>query len=264
MADPLRVERDGDLTILTMDSPPLNLFTHQMWANFEDAVAELTADTPRAVLIRAEGRVVSGGVDVALFADLTPATAKELWERHIQTVHALESLPCPVVFAAHALCLTAAFEISLGCDLLLATRSASFGLVERRVGLTPAMGGTQRLASRAGPARAREFVMTGDVYDAETMHAWGVVNRLYDDEGFAEAAVAFTQELAEGPTIAHAATKQIVAAQVEGGVLDADRVMPAIAGDLFATDDLKGAVRSFIEHRGPGHATFTGRQAAQR
>jgi enoyl-CoA hydratase len=264
MADPLRVEHDGGLTILTMDSPPLNLFTHEMWAGFEDAVADLTAGTPRAVLIRGEGRVVSAGVDVALFAELTPATAKELWERQLTTVHGLEALPCPVVFAAHALCLTAAFEISLACDLLLATRSASFGLVERRIGLTPAMGGTERLASRAGPARAREFVMTGEVYDAETMHAWGVVNRLYDDDGFAEAAVAFTQELAEGPTIAHAATKQIVAAEIRGGVPEADRVMPAIAADLFATDDLKGAVQSFIEHHGPGHATFTGRRAVPR
>jgi enoyl-CoA hydratase/carnithine racemase len=259
MADPLRVEREGGLQILTMDSPPLNLFTHEMWAAFEGAVAELTANPPRAVLIRAEGRVVSGGVDVALFADLTPDTAKELWQRQIKTVHALEALPCPVVFAAHALCLTAAFEIALGCDLLLATRSASFGLVERRVGLTPAMGGTERLASRAGPARAREFVMTGDVYDAETMHGWGVVNRLYEDDGFADAAVAFAQDLADGPTLAHAATKQIVAAQVRGDVPEADRVMPDIAAGLFGTEDLQAAVQSFLEHRGPGHATFAGR-----
>jgi len=259
MADPLRIEREGGLTILTMDSPPLNLFTHEMWSAFEGAVADLTADTPRAVLIRAEGRVVSGGVDVALFAALTAATAKELWKLQIKTVQALEALPCPVVFAAHALCLTAAFEISLGCDLLLATRSASFGLVERRVGLTPAMGGTERLASRAGPARAREFVMTGDVYDAETLHAWGVVNRLYEDEGFTEAAVAFAQDLVEGPTLAHAATKRIVAAQVLGGVPEADRVMPGIAAELFGTEDLQGAVQSFLEHRGAGHAEFAGR-----
>ena len=55
------------------------------------------------------------------------------------------------MFAAHALCLTAAFELSLACDLLLAAESARFGLVETVVGLTPAMGGTQRLAERAGP-----------------------------------------------------------------------------------------------------------------
>jgi enoyl-CoA hydratase/carnithine racemase len=259
VAEPLRVERDGGLVILTMDSPPLNLFTPEMLRAFERAIADLAAEPPRAVLIRAEGRVVSGGVDVVLFSGLDPVAARELWATQIEMIHTLESLPCPAVFAAHALCLTAAFEISLACDLLLAARSASFGLVERRVGLTPAMGGTQRLADRAGPGRAREFVMTGDVYPAETLERWGVVNRLLDDDGFAEAAVAFTQELAEGPTIAHAATKKIVAAQVRGGVPQADAEMPDIAADLFATEDLKGAVASFLEHRGPGHATFEGR-----
>jgi enoyl-CoA hydratase len=259
MAEPLRIEREGGLVVLTMDSPPLNLFTPAMLGAFEAAIAGLAAAPPRAVLIRAEGRVVSGGVDVALFSGLDPDRARELWSTQIEMIHTLESLPCPVVFAAHALCLTAAFEISLACDLLLAASSASFGLVERRVGLTPAMGGTQRFAQRAGPARAREFVMTGDLYDAETLERWNVVNRVLDDEGFADAALAFTRELAEGPTVAHAATKKIIAAQVRGGVAQADAEMPDIAADLFATEDLKSAVASFLEHRGPGHATFEGR-----
>ena len=70
-------------------------------------------------------------------------------------------MPCPVVFAAHALTLTAAFEIALACDPILATPNAKFGLVERVVGLTPSMGGPQRLAERCGSGRARELVMTG-------------------------------------------------------------------------------------------------------
>jgi enoyl-CoA hydratase len=162
------------------------------------------------------------------------------------------------VFAAHALCLTAAFELALACDLLLAAESARFGLVETVVGLTPAMGGTQRLAERAGPARARELVMTGALYDAATLERWNVVNHVLPDDGFDAAARAFAGRLAEGPTRAHAATKAIVRAQVEGGVRHADERVPELAGDLFATEDLQGAVRSFLE-QGPGHATYQGR-----
>jgi enoyl-CoA hydratase/carnithine racemase len=163
------------------------------------------------------------------------------------------------VFAAHALCLTAAFELSLACDILLAARSARFGLVETVVGLTPAMGGTQRLVERAGPARARELVMTGELYDAATLERWNVVNRVLADEGFDEAARAFARRLAEGPTCAHAATKQTVRACLdEGGPRGADRRVPEIAGGLFATEDLKCAVRSFLD-RGPGHASYEGR-----
>lgn len=259
MSEPLRVERDGGLVVLTMDNPPLNLFTNELQAAFRDEVAALAAAPPRAVLIRAEGRVVSAGVDVAVFAPLNAETGHELWAGNLVMIRQLEALPCPTVFAAHALCLTAAFEISLACDLLIASRSATFGLVERRVGLTPSMGGTERLADRAGPARAKEIVMTGDIYDAETMERWNVVNRVLDDEGFDDAVLAFARDLAEGPTLAHAATKQIVAAQVLGGVHHADAEMPAISARLFETEDLKNAVATFLEKRGPGHATFEGR-----
>jgi enoyl-CoA hydratase len=255
----IRIEQDGPLTILSIDSPPLNLFDQRLMDELELAVERLAAEPPRGLLIRAEGRVVSGGVDVHVFDGLSVADAGALWERLLGMVHRVEQLPAPTVFAAHGLCLTAAFELSLGCDLLLAAQSARFGLVETVVGLTPAMGGTQRLAERAGPARARELVMTGALYDAETLERWNVVNRVLPDEGFAQAARAFALGLAQGPTRAHAATKAIVRAALDqGGAHAADRRVPELAGALFETEDLKGAVRSFLE-RGPGHASYAGR-----
>jgi enoyl-CoA hydratase len=256
----IRIEQDGPLTVLSIDSPPLNLFDDSLMREFGAAVERLAAEPPRGLLIRADGRAVSGGVDVHEFDGLSPEQAGELWQRLLGIVHLLEEIPAPTVFAAHALCLTAAFELSLACDLLLAAESARFGLVETIVGLTPAMGGTQRLAERAGPARARELVMTGDLYDAATLERWNVVNRVLPDEGFDDAARAFARRLAEGPTRAHAATKAIVRAELQSGrgARGADERVPELAGGLFATEDLKGAVRSFLE-QGPGHATYEGR-----
>lgn len=254
----VRLEHDGPLAILTLDNPPLNLFTRQVIDDLERAVDLLVASDARGLLVRADGRAVSGGVDVHMFDGLTPASAGSLWGELLALIHRVEDLPLPTVFAAHALCLTAAFELSLACDLLLAAQSARFGLVETVVGLTPAMGGTQRLTERAGPARAREFVMTGALYEARTLEGWNVVNRVLPDEGFHEAARAFARGLAEGPTRAHAATKAIVRACLdEGGARGADARVPELAGGLFGTDDLKGAVRSFLD-RGPGHAVYRG------
>jgi enoyl-CoA hydratase/carnithine racemase len=255
----IRLEHDGPLAVLSIDSPPLNLFDGPLIDELERTVRALVADPPRGLLVRAEGRVVSGGVDVHVFDGLRVADASTLWERLLGMVHSVEELPAPTVFAAHGLCLTAAFELSLGCDLLLAAESARFGLVETVVGLTPAMGGTQRLAERAGPARARELVMTGELYDAATLERWNVVNRVLPDAGFDAAARTFALSLAEGPTRAHAATKAIVRAALEqGGARAADARVPELAGGLFETEDLQGAVRSFLE-RGPGHASYEGR-----
>jgi enoyl-CoA hydratase len=255
----VRLDHDGPLAVLTLDHPPLNLFDGEVIEALEAAVATLTAEPPRALLIRAEGRVVSGGVDVgSVFEGLSAEDGVILWERLLKIIHAVEALPLPTVFAAHALCLTAAFELSLGCDLLLAAESAKFGLVEKVVALTPAMGGTQRLAERAGPARAREFVMTAELFPAATLEAWNVVNRVLPDDGFDDAARAFTMTLAIGPTRAHAATKAIVRAQLDGGVRAADAIVPATAGGLFATEDLQNAVQSFLTD-GPGRATYEGK-----
>jgi len=255
---PWTLEEDGPLSVLTIDKPPLNLFDADVEQGLRTAVEQLSAAPPRGLLLRAEGRVWTGGVDVNLFAGLDPQRGSELWERNFQIIHALEDMPCPIVFAAHALCLTWGLEIALACDILLAAESAQFGLVETRVGLTPSMGGPQRLAERAGPTRARHFVMTGDLFDAATLESWGVVARVYPDGEFAERSREYAQRLAEGPTRAHAATKAIIRAQKEGGARAADQIVPAEAGALFATEDLKNAVQSFLTE-GPGKATYSGR-----
>ena len=269
-APPVRIERDGDVAVVVLDNPPLNLFTPAVFQALDAAVAQLVEltdpqrpDRARAVLFEARGKVVSGGVDVTFFRDIAEgpeptARGGELWAQLLRVAQAVEDLPVPTVFAAHGLTLTAAFELSLCCDILLAAERASFGLVEIVVGLTPSMGGPQRLAERAGPARARELIFTGERYPAAVLERWNVVNRVLPDEGFADAARAYAHQVAAGPTVAHAATKQLVATAVRQGARAADELVPEVSGALFASEDLRGAVRSFLTE-GPGKATYTGR-----
>jgi enoyl-CoA hydratase len=249
---------DGPLAVLTLDRGDLNLFDHEVFESFVEEVGRLAAAPPRALLLRASGRVVSAGVDVHEFDGLSSSDAAVLWRRLLDAAQALEDLPCPTVFAAHALCLTAAFEIALACDLLVAAESARFGLVETVVGLTPSMGGPQRLTERAGPARARQLVYTGELFDAPTLERWGVVTKLLPDDGFAEAAYALAQRLAGGPTRAHAATKRLVRTAADEGVRAADALVADVSAPLFDTEDLRNAVASFLKD-GPGKATFEGR-----
>jgi enoyl-CoA hydratase len=249
---------DGPLAVLTLDHGDLNLFDHEVFESFMAEVGALAAAPPRALLLQSSGRVVSAGVDVHEFDGLSSSGAAALWRRLLNAVQALEDLPCPTVFAAHSLCLTAAFEIALACDLLVAAESARFGLVETVVGLTPSMGGPQRLTERAGPARARQLVYTGELFDAATLERWGVVTKLLADDGFAVAARSLAQRLAAGPTRAHAATKRLVRAAADEGVRAADALVPDVSAPLFDTEDLRNAVASFLKD-GPGKATYEGR-----
>lgn len=250
------MSRDGDVAVITLSNPPLNLFGPDSFHALEDCIAEIEESDARAAVWRADGEIFSGGVDVQVFAD--SVDSDEPFPPLLGPIKRLEALPIPTLALCHGLCLTAGLEVALACDMIWAGESTRFGLVERVVGLTPGAGGTQRMAERAGPARAREFVMTGGLYDAATMERWNVVNRVVADADLQAKGMKFAHTLAAGPTVAHGMTKRIVRAYLEGGVDHADEITPGVFADLFETEDLQGAVRSFLDE-GPGKASFKGR-----
>jgi enoyl-CoA hydratase/carnithine racemase len=254
----VRLERDGAVASLVLSNPPLNLFGDDAWTSLTECVDEVEGSDARCVVWRADGDIFSGGVDVNVFQKVVEEGNPERFGELIATVQRLEALPIPTLALVHGLCLTAGLEVALGCDMFWATESAKFGLVEAVVGLTPGAGGTQRLAERAGPARAAEFVMSGGLYDAATLERWHVVNRVVADDDLLEKGMKFAHKLASGPTVAHGATKRIIRAYRAGGVDEADRVTPAQFADLFESEDLQGAVKSFLAD-GPGKATFQGK-----
>jgi enoyl-CoA hydratase/carnithine racemase len=256
---PITLERDGNVASIVLENPPLNLFGDDAWGALVSCIEEVEASDARALVWRAEGEIFTGGVDVNSFKRVREqGDAGEAFGSLVPVVRRLEELPIPTLALVHGLCLTAGLEISLGCDMIWATESAKFGLVEAVVGLTPGAGGTQRMAERAGPARAAEFVMSGGLYDAATLERWNVVNRVLPDDELLEKGMKFAHRLADGPTIAHGATKRIIRAYRAGGVDEADRVTPDVFAGLFASDDLNNAVESFLTE-GPGKARFEGR-----
>ena len=264
-SEPVRLERDGAVASMVLSDPPLNLFGPHTYEALVRCLDDVEGSDARALVWRAEGEVFTGGADVKVFKQVVEALESEGspglgagFGQLLGAVRRIESLAIPTLALVHGLCLTAGLEVSLGCDMIWATESARFGLVEAVVGLTPGAGGTQRMAERAGPARAREFVMSAGLYDAATLERWNVINRVVGDEELLEKGMRFAQRLAEGPTTAHGATKRIVRAYLQGGVEEADRVTPEVAGGLFETEDLQQAVRSFLSE-GPGKATFQGR-----
>jgi len=250
---------EAGVTTLTFSSGPVNLYSLELHDEFDAALDRVEADPPRVLVVRAEGKIVSGGVDVAQFFERkTKADTRELYDRMLELPERFAALDFPTVFVAHGLTLTWAFEVALACDVLLASERAKFGLVERVIGLTPTMGGTQRLAGRAGVARAKEFVFTGTPYDAATLERWNVVNRVFAPDELDAGVDAFAADLAAGPTLAFGAAKQILREFETGGVPGSVARTTEIAAELFDTEDLQHGMASFLAD-GPGNATFVGR-----
>ena len=248
MASRSGCERDGALAVVTFDSPPLNLMDRPLLDGLLAVVDQLESEPARGVLFRAEGRAVSGGVDVSMFAAMDgPEAAQRTFDELIELARRVDRLPCPTVFAAHALCLTWAFELALACDLILAAESASFGLVERVIGLTPAMGGTQRLAERAGTGRARQFVMEGRAFAAAELERWNVVNLVLADHGLRRCrAVLRGRSWPTGRRWRMPPPSRCSATIWRAGWSSPTIGSATVAGRLFATEDLQSAVRSFL------------------
>jgi enoyl-CoA hydratase/carnithine racemase len=248
---------DGDMGEIVIVDPPLNLFGLELARDLASATVEARDSAARAILVRAEGDNFSAGANVEIFLDRDESAARELIEEFMPVIRRFAEIEVPTVAAVQGLCLAAGLEVALSCDLIWAAEGAQLGLVEAVIGATPFGGGTQRLVARAGAGRAAEAVLTARPYPAQTMLEWGVVNRVVAPEGLDEKARAFARRLADGPTLAHAATKRMIQLALDEGVEAADAALPEAGAGVMASQDLQNGARTLLE-KGPGHATFEG------
>lgn len=240
--------QDG-LGVIALDSPPLNLLSLDLISDLDAAVAEAQrTDEMRALLLRGEGQVFSAGADVKLFAGNGTAEMRPLIESFLDLGRRIEALPVPTVAAVHGTCMAGGFELALFCDLIWAATGTMIGLPEIRLGIVPLAGGIQRVAQRAGLARARSIAFTGRLSSAERWAQWGVVDELAEPSELRGAAEGFARSLAQGPTRAFASAKAVARSYADGGLGPADAEQARSAVDLFDTADAQHGIAHFLEH----------------
>jgi enoyl-CoA hydratase/carnithine racemase len=248
---------DGGVAVLSMQSRPYNLLDVQLCLDIVEGLKWSRGENARAVILRSSLRHFSAGAD--LDAMVEAAAVADVLDWHlVDVLRAFDEHPAPIVASVQGVCVGGGFELALACDLIVAAQSAKIGSVEATVGLHPLMGAVQRVAQRAGAARAKEMAMLGRRYDAATLERWNIINRVVPDEQLEAATMVLAQELAHGPTIAHAATKRLVACAITDGVAAADEAMAELQRPIFASQDFRTGVGSYRE-KGIGMATFEGR-----
>ena len=260
-----KYDKSGDVAVVTMANPPANTFTFELGAGLEGAVRRAVSEQARALVLQADGPLFCGGADVHIFAGTTAEQGRDMFAEGFRLVEALENAPFPVIAAVHGMCFAAGLELALACDLIIAAEGATFAQVEAKIGAATFLGGVYRLAERCGPARAREIVFGADTYDAATFERWNIINRVVPDNDLREAALAWAQQLAKGPTLAHAVTKRLLRHGLDHGSRQADRYLLDVAPDLLESRDMRYAVdllltqgaRKFIQNH--AEVMFEGR-----
>lgn len=199
--------------------------------------------------------IVTGGVDFCAGADLkemgamTVAEAAEFSLLGHGVFRRIEALPKPVIAAMAGHALGGGCELALACDIRLAAESARIGLPEVNLGVIPGFGGTQRLASLVGHARARELILTGRVVDAREAATMGLVSAVVADPELAERARELAARLAGKSPRALAAAKKLLVetARLEQG-LELER---EAFTRCFDSPDRKEGIAAFLEKRQP-------------
>ncbi|HEX4249758.1 MAG TPA: enoyl-CoA hydratase/isomerase family protein [Pseudonocardia sp.] len=249
-------ELDGAVAVLTMRHAPHNFLGTELIAGLLAGLSWAAEQRARAVVLRSGLRHFCAGADVSLFDSAQQGSAPALDVTEV--LRAFEELPIPILASVHGVCVGGGFELALAADLVVAGESAKIGCVEATIGLNPLMGAIQRVAQRAGAARAKEMALLGRRYDAHTLERWNLINRVVPDEQLPGVTSTLAHELANGPTVAHASTKAIVAAAVNAGTRAADEAMAELQRDIWTSADLRTGLAS-LAAQGPGAARFEGR-----
>jgi enoyl-CoA hydratase/carnithine racemase len=253
------VERhlDGTVAILAMRYPPHNLLDAPLSNMIIEGLRWAAAEGARAVVLRSALRHFSAGANLDAMLPAAESGDGVLDWPMLEVLRTFDELPIPIIAAVHGVCVGGGLELALASDLVVATESAKLGSVEATVGLHPLMGGVQRIAQRAGAARAKEMAMLGRRYDARTLERWNLINRVVGDEQLEAATMTLARELAGGPTVAHAATKALVSIAVSQGVRAADEAMAELQQPIFRSEDFRTGALS-LRDNGAGMARFAG------
>jgi 2-(1,2-epoxy-1,2-dihydrophenyl)acetyl-CoA isomerase len=179
--DVLERRDEGDVVHLTMNRPErLNALSAELVRRLGEELSRISDDT-RAVVLRGNGRAFSAGHDLKNAAQEGERSDQELRdsvERMQDVTRAMRACPAPVIGVVQGYAVGAGCEISLCCDLVVATEDAQFGFPETGVALIVTNGVTATLPRAVGQVRAKELILLGEFITAQQAHTMGLVNRV--------------------------------------------------------------------------------------
>ena len=200
MSQIVTLERRGDIEIITIDNPPVNVFSHAVRAALMDALVEADASDSRAIVLRCAGRTYVAGADITEFGK--PPQEPLLPD----LLNRIENCSKPVIAALHGTALGGGLESAIASHYRIAVPDARLGFPEVLLGLLPGAGGTQRVPRLMGVEVALDFIVAGKPISADVALASGLIDRIAEGN-LLEAALAYAQELADKGAVPRCSSK---------------------------------------------------------
>ena len=228
----------------------LNALNLGLMDELVDAFGRLDADPQtRCIVITGNNRAFAAGADIKEMAGRTAIDMHKIdqfskWDR-------IKKTKTPVIAAVSGFALGGGCELTMLCDMIVASETAKFGQPEIKIGVMPGAGGTQRLTRAVGKARAMEMVLTGRFISAREAYDYGLVNKVSPPELYLDEALDLASSVASMSPLASQMAKEAVLKAFDTSLEDGLLFERKNFYMLFATEDQKEGMNAFVEKRKP-------------
>ncbi len=243
------VENRGAVTLVTLNRPEaLNALNSIVLHELTDAFAEYDSrESQRCLVLTGSEKAFAAGADIKemswqSFAAMYSSDFFAGWEKVTATRK-------PWLAAVAGYALGGGCEVAMMADFIIAADSAKFGQPEIKLGVTPGMGGSQRLAQAVGKAKAMEMCLTGRMMDAAEAERSGLVARVVPANELMTETMKTAEAIAAMPPLAAIAVKEMVNAAQELPLTQGIRFERRLFHGLFGTEDQKEGMTAFVEKR---------------
>jgi enoyl-CoA hydratase len=251
----VKFEQKGPVAILTIDRPEaLNALNSQVLCDLDEAITKVEqTDDVFAVILTGAGRSFVAGADIGEMKEFSAIDGKKFGVHGGSIFLRLENLSKPVIAAVNGFALGGGCELSMACDIRIASEKAKFGQPEVGLGITPGFGGTQRLPRIVGISKAMELILTAKTIGAAEAKEIGLVSAVYPPEELMDKALELANAICANAPIAVAQSKRCIRMGMQTDIATGSAFEAEAFGVTCGTEDKNEGMGAFLEKRSEKH-----------
>ena len=247
---------ENGIAFLELCDPPANTYTHEMMREIDEAILKARFDeNVHVIVIRGAGdKFFCAGANIKMLQTANPVFKYYFCLHANETLNRLEQTPKLVIAALNGHCVGGGLEIAMAADIRIAKKGAGkLGLPEVTLGVLPGTGGTQRLSRIVGKSRSIELMATGSTFSFEDGLAMGIVNQVFDAEGFDAKVVEYARQFVPPGKASKAVgrIKRSVQSGWEVSFSESLAIERELQQQLFTSEDAKEGLTAYVEKRPP-------------
>ena len=248
-------KKEGNIGILSINRPDaLNALNSIVLDELNEAMDVINNDEDvHVIILTGEGRAFVAGADIGEMKNMNPIEARAFAEKGLSLFRKIELLEKPVIAAVNGFALGGGCELSMSCDIRIASEKAKFGQPEVGLGITPGFAGTQRLSRLVGISRAKELIFTCDIISAEEAYRIGLVNKVVSGQELMTSAIEMANKILSKSQLAIRYANTAINRGIETDLDTGMAIEKDLFGLCFATEDQKEGMGAFLEKRTPNY-----------